>query len=147
MRKIEENDLLLRYIEIESLRKQGLNDNGLKIKYSKPIINFYGQVFKVNPPPKKSMKMKSGSCYGNAHSKREKGYEYVEGIIKNKNNGLEISHAWNVDKNGNHFDFTIIETDLFEYKGIIVPFSLRYEVSEQTGKVWYCVLPYLTFDV
>jgi hypothetical protein len=136
-----------RLSEIEKLRSLGLLDNDLKVKYTRPIIDAHGKLFQVSPPPKKSMKMKIGSCYSNAHSKREKEYEYVEGIIKNKNTGLEISHAWNVDKNGNHFDFTIMETDLFEYKGVIVPFSLRYQVSVQTGKVWYCVLPYLTFDV
>jgi hypothetical protein len=121
-------------------------DNDLKVKYSRSIIEAYGQLFQVSPPPKKSMKMKSGSCYGNAHSKREKGYEYVEGIIKSKITGTEISHAWNVDSTGKHIDFTIMETEEYEYRGIVIPFSLRYKVSEKTGRIWYCVLPYISFE-
>jgi len=143
---LDEEKIRIRYFEIEKIRSHGLNDNDLKVKYSKPLIDAFGQLFQVSPPLKKTMKMKGGSCYGNAHSKREKGYEYVEGIIKNKNTGLEISHAWNLDSNGKHFDFTIMETDSYEYRGIVVPFSLRYDISEKTGKVWYCVLPYISFE-
>jgi hypothetical protein len=134
-----------RLSEIEKLRSLGLLDNDLKVKYTRPIIDAHGKLFQVNPPPKKSMKMKIGSCYSNSHSKREKGYEYVEGIIKDKITGMEISHAWNVDAKGHHFDFTLIDTDSYEYRGIIVPFSLRYQIAEKTGKVWYCVLPYISY--
>jgi hypothetical protein len=143
---LDEEKIRIRYFEIEKIRSHGLNDNDLKIKYSKPLIDAFGQLFEVSPPLKKSMKMKGGSCYGNAHSKYEKGYEYVEGIIKDKNTGVEISHAWNLDSNGEHFDFTIMETDRYEYRGIVVPFSLRYNISKKTGKVWYCVLPYISFE-
>jgi hypothetical protein len=143
---LQDNKLKRRYSEIEKIRSQGLLDNDLKVKYSRPIINAHGQLFQVSPPPKKSMKMKSGSCYGNAHSKREKGYEYVEGIIKSKTTGTEISHAWNLDSTGKHIDFTIIETEEYEYRGIVIPFSLRHSISEKTGRIWYCVLPYISFD-
>lgn len=143
---LQDNKLIRRHSEIEKIRSLGLLDNDLKIKYSRPIIEAYGQLFQVSPPPKKSMKMKSGSCYGNAHSKREKGYEYVEGIIKSKITGTEISHAWNVDSTGKHIDFTIMETEEYEYRGIVIPFSLRYKVSEKTGRIWYCVLPYISFE-
>lgn len=143
MKIINNKILQKRYLEIENIRFQGLLDNDIKIKYSKPIIEKFGKIFNVLPPHKKSMKMKSGSCYGNAHLKKEKGYEYVEGIITSKTTGIEISHAWNVDSNGNHIDFTIMETDEYVYKGIIVPFDLRYEIASKTGKVWYCVLPYI----
>lgn len=143
---LQDNKLIRRHSEIEKIRSLGLLDNDLKVKYSRPIIEAYGQLFQVSPPPKKSMKMKSGSCYGNAHSKREKGYEYVEGIIKSKITGTEISHAWNVDSTGKHIDFTIMETEEYEYRGIVIPFSLRYKVSEKTGRIWYCVLPYISFE-
>ncbi|MEK0413976.1 MAG: hypothetical protein RL070_1464 [Bacteroidota bacterium] len=143
---LQDNKLIRRHSEIEKIRSQGLMDNDLKVKYSRSIIEAYGQLFQVSPPPKKSMKMKSGSCYGNAHSKREKGYEYVEGIIKSKITGTEISHAWNVDSTGKHIDFTIMETEEYEYRGIVIPFSLRYKVSEKTGRIWYCVLPYISFE-
>lgn len=143
---LDDDQLMQRYLEIENIRSAGLLDNDLKIKYSREIINTCGQVFEVSPPPKKSMKMKSGCCYGNAHSKREKGYGYVEGIIKDKSSGVEISHAWNVDSEGRHFDFTLIDTESYEYKGLVIPYDLRYEVASKTGKVWYCVLPYITVE-
>ena len=143
---LDEDQLMQRYLEVENIRSAGLLDNDLKIEYSREIINTCGQVFEVSPPPKKSMKMKSGCCYGNAHSKREKGYGYVEGIIKDKSSGVEISHAWNVDSDGRHYDFTLIDTESYEYKGLIIPYDLRYEVASKTGKVWYCVLPYITFE-
>lgn len=142
---LKQEVLNYRFSEIEKVRSLGLLDNDIKVRYTKPIIDVYGQFFQVSPPPKKSMKMKSGSCYGNAHSKREKGYEYVEGIIIDKITGMEISHAWNVDSNGGHFDFTLIDTHSYIYKGLVVPFSLRYQIAEKTGKVWYCVLPYISY--
>ena len=142
---LDEDQLIQRYLEIENIRSAGLIDNDLKVLYSRPIIETYGQLFNVNPPPKKTMKMKSGSCYGNAYRKREKGYGYVEGIIKVKKTGLEISHAWNVDSEGKHFDFTLIDTESYEYRGIEIPYNLHIDVAFKTGKVWYCVLPYITF--
>ena len=144
---LQDNQLKKRHSEIEKIRSLGLLDNDLKVQLSKPIIDACGQLFEVSPPPKKTMKMKSGSCYGNAHSKREKGFEYVEGIIKSKATGTEISHAWNVDSNGKHIDFTIMDTEEYEHRGIVIPFQLRHSISEKTGRVWYCVLPYIHFEM
>jgi len=57
------------------------------------------------------MRMKAQTCYANAESKRDKGFNYVEGIITSKKSGLQISHAWNVDSNGRHVDFTVMDTN------------------------------------
>jgi hypothetical protein len=146
MKILDEDKLQQRFKEIQNIRSNGLLDNELKIEYSREIIYACGQLFEVNAPPKKSMKMKSGNCYGNAQSKRQKGYGYVEGIIKVKSSGLEISHAWNVDSSGKHYDFTLIDTELYEYRGIVIPVNLHYEIASKTGKVWYCVLPYISFE-
>ena len=143
---LEFTQLNERYSEIENIRNFAPLLNDLKVQYSKSIIEACGQLFEVCPPPKKTMKMTLGNCYLNAHRKFIKGYEYVEGIITNKISGKEISHAWNVDSNGKHVDFTIMETEEYEYRGIIIPFSLRQSVAENTGMIWYCVLPYITLE-
>jgi len=132
-----------RFSEIEQLRFLK-NDNPLKVKYAMQVLRKHGQIFEVYPPRKKSMRMKEQSCYGNAGSKRSKGYGYVEGIITSKKTGFEISHAWNVDADGRHVDFTIMETDQYTYLGVVIPWPLISEVAFSTKAEWYTVLPYLT---
>jgi len=132
-----------RYSDIENIRMHGLCDNELKIFYSRPILKAVGTQFQVSPPSKKSLKMKSGSCYGNARRKSRGGYEYVEGIITHKNSGVEISHAWNVDKYDKHYDFTILETDEYIYTGVTVPYVLHFQAMQPLGRFWYCALPFI----
>lgn len=59
----------------------------------------------------------------------EKGYQYVEGVIIHKDSGLKISHAWNIDSQGNHVDFTIINTDEYLYRGIVIPKNILYALD------------------
>jgi len=132
-----------RFAEIEQLRHLGV-DNHLKVKYSMPILKKHGQIFEVHPPPKKSMRMKAQTCYANAESKRDKGFNYVEGVITSKKSGLQISYAWNVDSNGRHVDFTVMDTGNYEYLGIVIPWPILSEVAFSTARMWYTVLPYLT---
>jgi len=136
--------ILKRFAEIEQLRRLGV-DNPLKVKYSMPILKKYGQIYEVHPPPKKSLRMKAQTCYANAESKRDKGFNYVEGIITSKKSGLQISHAWNVDSNGRHVDFTVMDTGNYEYLGIVLPWPVLSEVAFSTARMWYTVLPYLTY--
>lgn len=141
---LEDSKIFKRFSKLESIRLAGLDDNKLKVELSKTIINKAGQFMNVMPPRKKSMRMKANFCYGNAHKKRSCGYEYVEGIIKHKGSGVEISHAWNVDlKTGEMVDFTIMGTDQFEYRGIHIPFDLRFHIALKIAPIWYCTLPYL----
>ncbi len=71
------------------------------------------------------------------------GYQYVEGVITSKNSGDKISHAWNIDSNGRHIDFTLLETAYYVYKGVIIPRHILYQVGFKNGGIWYCCLPYL----
>ena len=87
--------------------------------------------------------MEPQSCYPNAIKKMQDGYLYVEGVITCKNSGDKISHAWNVDSNGRHIDFTILETANFKYKGVIIPQHILGQVGLKNGGKWYCCLPYL----
>jgi len=132
-----------RFAEIDQLRSLKI-DNALKVKYAMQVLNKHGQIFEVYPPPKRSMRMKEQSCYANAASKRSKGYGYVEGVITSKKTGFEISHAWNVDADGRHVDFTIMETDQYTYLGVVIPWPLISKVAFSTRPMWYTILPYLT---
>lgn len=87
--------------------------------------------------------MKSGSCYANAIKKMDEGYQYVEGLIIDRGSGQKISHAWNIDAKGNHIDFTIINTDEYIYRGIIISEDILYAVGWKNGRIWYSCLPYL----
>ncbi len=131
-----------RHKEIKYLQSLKI-DNDLKVKYSEEVLNACGTDFTVFPPPKKSNRMKSGSCYANAIEKMDEGYQYVEGVIINRGSGQKISHAWNIDSQGNHVDFTIINTNEYLYRGIIIPEDILYAVGWKNGRIWYCCLPYL----
>jgi hypothetical protein len=134
-----------RFAEIEQLRVLGI-DNSLKVEFALQVLNKHGRIFEVYPPPKRSMRMKEQFCYSNAVSKRSKGYGYVEGVITSKKTGFEISHAWNVDADGRHVDFTIMETDQYTYLGVVIPWPLVSEVAFSTKPMWYTTLPYLTYS-
>ena len=42
----------------------------------------------------------------------KKGYDYVEGYLVTEKNKF-IAHAWNIDKEGNHIDFTLESNDMY----------------------------------
>ena len=139
---IKEPDYQDRHAEIifwQSIKR----DNRIKVGYSEAILDIYGEDCLVSPPPKKSNRMKLGSCYPNAIKKMHQGFKYVEGIITCKNSGTKISHAWNINSAGKHIDFTILNTEDYIYRGIIIPERILYDVGFKNGGIWYCCLPYL----
>lgn len=139
---INEREYERRLEEITYHHQLGI-DNKFKVQYSLPILNRVGENFEVFPPTPKTRRLKEGNCYANSISKMQKGFQYVEGVITDKESNLQISHAWNIDSDGKHIDFTIMETQRFEYKGVIIPPSTLYKVGSKNGNVWYCCLPYL----
>jgi hypothetical protein len=139
---LNENEYQKRFKELKLLQIIE-RDNDLKVNYSQSLLDLVGEDFDVFPPPKKSSKMRFGSCYTNAIKKMDQGYQYVEGIITQKNSGQKISHAWNIDPNGKHVDFTILETANYVYKGVIIPRHILCQVGFKNGGIWYCCLPYL----
>jgi hypothetical protein len=139
---LDENEYQKRFKELKLLQIVE-RDNDLKVNYSQSLLDLVGKDFDVFPPPKKSSKMKSGSCYTNAIKKLDKGYQYVEGIITDKISGEKISHAWNIDSNGRHIDFTILETANYVYKGVTISRHILYQIGFKNGGIRYCCLPYL----
>ncbi len=83
-----------------------------------------------------------GSCYGNSVGMIRKGYQYVEGVVTHKETGDRFSHSWNVDKDGNHVDFTFKDPENFKYFGVIIPNDIVYDIGGENG-IWYCVLPFI----
>lgn len=139
---ITEPEYTKRLEEIMYYKQLGF-DNDIKVHYSLSVLDKAGRIFKVNHPGKKSNKMKSGTCYGNAIRKMKQGFYYVEGVATNKETGFKFSHAWNINPDGNHIDFTIMDTLKYEYNGIFIPKNLLYKIGEKNGKVWYCNLPFI----
>ena len=140
---INQREFKRRNREITHLHKFGA-DNEAKVKYALRALKKAGKLFIVNQPSKQNMKMKRGNCYHNSIRKMKEGFEYVEGVIINKITKFEISHAWNMDSNGNHIDFTIMNTQDFEYCGVVIPADLIREIGSRNGFIWYCSLPYIT---
>lgn len=129
--------------QIQNLQTLGV-DNDLKVKYSMEVLGKYGQICPVQPPRKRSQYMKTGRCYGNAARKyRDHKFQYVEGVATHKSTGIKISHAWNIDLDENHIDFTFSDPEEYEYHGVIIPYLIRFEVGLKNGGIDYCVLPFL----
>jgi hypothetical protein len=86
---------------------------------------------------------KLGYCYHNAFQKSMKeDYEYVEGTATNKITGIVYDHAWNVDSNGNHIDFTYKNANEFEYNGVVLPIEKVIEINRTNGYTFQ-VLPFI----
>lgn len=139
---LRDDEYQQRFNELNSFYPTNLIEN-LKVKYSEKILHQVGEIYDVFPPPKKSNKMKAQSCYRNAILKTYVGYQYVEGVILNKKSGYKTSHAWNVNPQGKHIDFTILNTDDYLYKGIILPEIIVSNVGFKNGCIMNCCLPYL----
>jgi len=86
----------------------------------------------------------AGACHGNSADMMRKGYGYVEGFITLKEEkGAKVAHAWNVDKKGNHIDFTLEDAERWDYFGLIIPNKIVYEVGAKRGHIWHCVIPFM----
>ena len=115
----------------------------LRVRDITPILNRKGKYFPVKAGKRDRRVHKSNQCYTNAGRNLHKGYGYVEGLCINKTTGFTFSHAWNIDKEGNHLDFTIDDPETYDYLGIIIPDNIVYEVlGDQLGGVWTSVLFY-----
>ena len=117
--------------------------NELGLFESNSILDKHGQKFIVKSGKIDRRKQKLGNCYPNAAKKMMDGYGYVEGYCINKNAGFKFGHAWNVDKDGTHLDFTLDNSEEFDYFGIVIPNDLVYKVGYRNGGVWYSVLPFI----
>jgi hypothetical protein len=140
---INQDEYNRRFQELSHLHALEI-DNDKKVEYAMEVLEIVGQKFEVNPPKNKTLLRKNGSCYPNAIAKTFQGFQYVEGIIISLDDGYRISHAWNVDAEGNHIDFTKRNNYRYEYFGVIIPKDLWHDVGKLNGQVLYCTLPYIT---
>ena len=117
--------------------------NELILWESKLVLKKRGQKYNVVSGKGDKRTLKIGHCFANSVQKMRGGFGYVEGFVRNKQTGQYIGHAWNIDKSGNHMDFTFKNTDEFEYFSVIVPEEVVWSVGERNGHIWYCVLPFI----
>jgi len=110
---------------------------------SNSMLDNHGQIFIVKSGKINRRNQKFGDCYNNAAQMMSEGYEYVEGYCIRKRDGLKFGHAWNEDKHGTHFDFTIDNSDEYDYFGMVIPSKLVYAVGFRNGCVWYSALPFI----
>lgn len=112
---------------------------------SDSILKLRSQKFGVKKGKSDKRTFKNGHCFSNSVKKMMEGYGYVEGYIEDKE-GFRIPHSWNVDSEGNHFDFTLKNPEEYKYIGIVIPNDKVIEVGEKNGYIWYCVLPFVDND-
>ena len=114
--------------------------NLMVLQDSIPILKKKGK--KCNVTSNLQQHNNLGCCYGNSVRMRRKDYQYVEGIVTHKETGVRYSHSWNVDKDGNHVDFTFKDPENFRYFGVIIPNDIVDDIGGKNG-IWYCVLPFI----
>ncbi|MCX6244628.1 MAG: hypothetical protein NTU98_07970 [Bacteroidetes bacterium] len=110
---------------------------------SNSILDNHGQIFNVKSGKSDWKNQKLGLCYNNAAQKMSKGFEYVEGYCVRKKDGLKFGHAWNVDKHGTHLDFSLPNSEEYDYFGMVIPSKLVYAVGFRNSGVWYSALPFI----
>lgn len=120
--------------------------NHLKVCASSDLLDSFGQVCEVKSGKKDRRTHKLGLCYYNSVNMTEKGYKYVEGIVHPKDGSSPISHAWNVDKNGSHYDFTFDNPEDYIYTGVLLSERNLYQVGFNNGGIWFCALPFLKVE-
>ncbi|MBT3582496.1 MAG: hypothetical protein HN921_18525 [Bacteroidetes bacterium] len=147
---IQYNENQLRIIEL-SAKDIKTNDeanvlNSAVLTEIDNILNNHGEYFQVAKGIKKGRKFKSGKCYSVAAIQMGKGFDYVEGYVRVKNNERKVAHAWNRDSEGNHIDFGVNNPEDCEYFGIVIPVKKVYHIGYKNGGIWYAVLPFLDIN-
>ena len=131
-----------RGIEIEIL---GINS--LVCYYFKQINLINLNEIEINTCKVDRRKIKLGYCYGNSSNRLNDHHLYVEGVATNKKTFNQTYHAWNINENDSHIDYTFAEiSDKFTYQGLIIPSEIVREVGYRKNGVWGPVIPFLTDD-
>jgi hypothetical protein len=115
----------------------------LLVKLSLEKIKKVGNKYNVTFIDRSWGKSKDIQSYYICGKNMSKGYGYVEGVIVHKFTQMVLPWSWNVDKDGNHVDFTKDFTDDWDYYGIVIPNDIVYSVDYKNGGTWYCVLPFV----
>lgn len=118
--------------------------NFLVIQKSEVILKRKGKFFDVKYGKLGRRKFKTGECYPNSANLMSEGYGYVEGYTIDKKTKFKIAHAWNIDKDGHHLDFTFKNAEDYDYFGVVIPQEIVYMIGMDHGKRWYAVLPFVS---
>jgi hypothetical protein len=116
--------------------------NNLNIQESQFILSKRGKPYNVKSITNSREPLLKGQCYYNAVRMMKYDYDYAEGYIVMMGTNIKISHAWNVDPQGNHIDFTIPDSELFDYFGVIVPGDILIDIICDNNNTPSSVLPF-----
>lgn len=138
-----------KYFEIHSkiseamLSESAYKLNDVIIDLGKKAVDNLGEIFDVIHYKLPRKRPRLGKCYITAYEiARDYNQLYVEGHLIEIGTGKQIAHAWNVDKEGKHVDFTFKNPKQYQYKGVIIPFETVYEVNSKRSAT-FCILPFL----
>lgn len=121
--------------------------NDLVVNETEQILNECGKPYNVISGKIDRRKQKLGFCYYNTFKKSlYDNYQYVEGIAVNKITGEKLCHAWNVDNEGNHIDFTFKNANDYNYYGVIIPIDIVSKIGLINNGVTYSTLAFITKD-
>jgi hypothetical protein len=144
-------DLMIseKYFEIHSIISVAMASesayklNDLIIDLGKKAIEGFGEIFEVIHYKLPQKRPRLGKCYITAYEvARDYNLLYVEGHLTEIVTGKQIAHAWNVDNEGKHVDFTFNNPNKYQYKGVVIPFETVYEVNRKRSAT-FCILPFL----
>lgn len=128
-------------VAMESDSAYKLND--VIIDLGKKAVERLGEIFEVIHYKLPNKRPRLGKCYITAYEvARDYNLLYVEGHLTEIGTGNQIAHAWNVDKEGKHVDFTFKNPNKYQYKGVVIPFETVYEVNSKRSAT-FCILPFL----
>jgi hypothetical protein len=117
--------------------------NDVIIDLGKKPLDIFGKIFEVIHYKLPRKRPGLGKCYITAYEiARDNNLLYVEGHLTEIGTGKQIAHAWNVDNEGNHVDFTFKNPKQYQYKGVVIPFETVYEVNSKRSAT-FCILPFL----
>jgi hypothetical protein len=117
--------------------------NDVIIDLGKKAVDNLGEIFDVIHYKLPRKRPRLGKCYITAYEiARDNNLLYVEGHLTEISTGKQIAHAWNVDKEGQHVDFTFKNPKEYQYKGFVIPFETVYEVNRKRGAT-FCIIPFL----
>ena len=117
--------------------------NDVIIDLGKMAVDNLGEIFDVIHYKLPRKRPRLGKCYITAYEiARDHNLLYVEGHLTEIGTGKKIAHAWNVDNEGNHVDFTFKNPKQYQYKGVVIPFETVYEVNSKRSAT-FCILPFL----
>jgi hypothetical protein len=116
--------------------------NELILFESNEFLGKYGEAFIVAAGRKDRRTHKENRCYENSAKMMKKGYDYVEGYVYDRKLKMKFAHAWNINSNGDHVDFTFDEVGDYDYFGVEFPENIVDCVAILNDS-YFSIIPFL----